>query len=151
MQPSRKVNKCLQHNVINLLIAGLMLSCWSTREEVLESAGTAWEGSWGEQGSVYRRGEVWEGECQLCTGTRDKEADIGRRKRERMDSIWDCLTMGQGTKEERGYKWLWGLSSSYSFKGILVPLATAYTASFASLKLTLPELDRSELVSVACD
>lgn len=40
------------------------------------------------------------------------------------------------------------LSSSYSFKDILVPLATAYIASFASFKLTLPKLDHTVQCSI---
>lgn len=42
--------------MINLLIAGLMLSCRSTREEVLESAGTHGRGA-GESKEVFT-GEV---------------------------------------------------------------------------------------------
>ena len=40
------------------------------------------------------------------------------------------------------------LSSSYSFKDVIVPLATAYTASLALLRLTLPELDQNVQCSI---
>jgi hypothetical protein len=40
------------------------------------------------------------------------------------------------------------LSSSYSWKDVLVPVATAYIASFASFKLTLPELDQNVECSI---
>lgn len=40
------------------------------------------------------------------------------------------------------------LSSSYSCKDILVPVATAYVASFASFKLTLPEFNQNLQCSV---
>ena len=42
--------------------------------------------------------------------------------------------MGQDAKEEIGFKWLWGFTLLIFIKDILVPMVTAYTASFTPFK-----------------